>query len=144
MTELVGVVLMGALCLGCGGEREQALALLERVNAIDISMPPAQRMPQLTALESLRLADAALGQIQPLCAGAHRSLIDAEVEQAKARHALDTAEGGKTPQQRLAQAKEIALSIERSTRKLQQAQETFPECERQARTLALRFPKRSQ
>lgn len=143
--RLISFSILGSVLLfGCNSERTQATALLDRVNAIDISMPPAERMPQLTALESLRLADEPLTQLQQLCSGAHRSLIDAEVEQAKARHALDTAEGDQSPEQRLEQAKAIAMSIERSTRKLQQAQESFPECERQARSLALRFPKRSE
>lgn len=139
----LGWVVSVLLC-ACGSEREQALALLERVNAIDISAPPAQRMPHLMALESLRLQETTLNQTQQLCASAHRALIDAEVEQAKARHALDTAENNATPEQRLAQAKQITVAIERSTTKLQQAQESFPECERQARELALRFPKRSE
>ncbi len=139
-------VAVGLLCLwvalGCSSEREQALVLLERVNAIDISAPPSQRMPQLTALESLRLGDEALGQLQQLCAGAHRALIEAEVEQAKARHSLDQTESnGPNAPQRLANVKEIATAIERSTQRLQQAQTSFPECERQARELALRFPK---
>lgn len=136
---------LGLLCLmltlGCGSEREQALALLERVNAIDISAAPAQRMPQLSALESLRLGDESLSHLQQLCAGAHRALIDAEVEQAKARHSLDQAGNAPPGQDRLADVKEIAAAIERSTARLQQAQTSFPECERQARDLALRFPK---
>ena len=132
-----------ALGLGCGSEREQALALLERVNAIDISAPPAERMPQLLALESLQLRDEPLHKIQQLCAGAHRALIDAEVEQSKARHSLDTAEANSTPAQRLAQTQQIADSIARSTAKLQQAQDSFPECEHRARELALRFPKQA-
>lgn len=141
---ILGSALFGLALAGCNAERDQALALLDRVNAIDISAPPAQRMPQLTALESLRLGNTQLSQMQQLCAGAHRALIDAEVEQAKARHALDTASAGHSASQRLETAKTVAATIERSTKKLEQAQSTFPECERQTRELSLRFPKRSE
>lgn len=137
---MIGLLLALTL-LGCSSEREQALALLERVSAIDISELPAKRMPQLTALESLRLRDEPLRQLQSLCASAHRALIDSEVEQAKARHSLDNATDDKTPEQRAARAETISTSIERSTAKLKQAQQIFPECERQTRALALRFPR---
>lgn len=131
------------LALGCDTEREQALTLLDHVNAIDVSAAPAQRMPGLNALEALKLGDPQLTQMQQLCASAHRALIDAEVEQAKARHTLDTAQVGQSPEARVELAKTITATIERSTSKLQQAQAQFPECERQTRELALRFPKRS-
>jgi len=137
---MIGMVLSASV-LGCGSEREQALALLERVNAIDISSLPAKRMPQLLALESLRLREEPLRQLQSLCAGAHRALIDSEVEQAKARYSLDTAGRAESSDQRDARAQTITASIERSTAKLQQAQQMFPECERQTRALALRFPR---
>lgn len=129
--------------LGCNAERDEARALLDHVEAVDISIPPAKRMPLLTALESLRFGTDELAQLQQLCAGAHRALIEAEVAQAKARHALDTAEGNQDTATRLEHAKAIAVEIERSTQKLEQAQNTFPECERQTRSLALRFPSRA-
>lgn len=140
--SLWSVLLMSWMLLSsaCGSEREQALALLDHVNAIDVSAAPAQRMPRLTALESLKLGEPALMQMQQLCASAHRALIDAEVEQAKARHSLDTTKVGETAEARLDFAKTIAAAIERSTLKLQQAQAAFPECERQTRELSLRFP----
>lgn len=132
---------IGFALLGCGSERDQALALLDRVNAIDISALPAKRMPQLLALESLRLREEPLRQMQSLCASAHRALIDSEVEQAKARYSLDTVATTEAAEQRAARAQTITASIERSTAKLLQAQQMFPECERQTRALALRFPR---
>jgi hypothetical protein len=129
--------------LACGSEREQSMALLDRLNAIDVSALPDARMPQLVALESLRLRDDSLRALQALCASAHRALIESEVEQAKARHALDTVGADETPAQRAHRGKLVAMSIERSTSRLRQARDEFPECERQTRSLSLRFPRSS-
>lgn len=137
-------LLLCVALLACNTERDEARALLDRVEGVDISIPPAKRMPLLTALESLRLGTEELTQLQQLCAGAHRALIEAEVAQAKARHALDTVEGNQDPAKRLDGIDSIASEIERSTQKLEQAQSTFPECERQTRALALRFPTRAR
>ena len=71
---------------GCqGSKQQQARALLERIEAVDIKAPYEQRKVSLAALEALDLTDRELVRVRDLCLKAHQALIETEEQQAQAR-----------------------------------------------------------
>ena len=137
------IFLLLALPTICGcrdGKREQGRALLERIEAVDIKAPYTKRKVSVAALEALELTDRELVRVRNLCLKAHQALIDTEERQAQARNSLDAVTQGdpkaSIPADR---ASAIAEALEDSNRELRRAIEAFPYCEREVRSLAMRF-----
>ena len=102
-------------------------------------MPEATRRARVDDLAGLALREPELARTRDVCVTAHRGLLDAETEQARARRSLEAAErrhpDGPVP---AGEAQQIADAIAASNRALEQAQQALPRCEAQSRELALR------
>jgi hypothetical protein len=126
---------------GCqDSKQEQGRALLERIEAVDIKAPYATRKATVAALATLELTDRELGRVRELCLKAHQALLETEERQAQARQGLDAVTRG-NPRASIPpdRASAIAGALEESNRKLRSAIETFPYCEREVRSLAMRL-----
>ena len=73
------MILPVALCCGCGNSsRMEAVALLERISAVDLDAPYARREGPIKALSELPLATAELVKVRDACSKAHGGLLRAE------------------------------------------------------------------
>ena len=66
--------------------------MLERIAAVDLRAPLADRARQIAALRAVVLHDAKLVDVRDRCARVHAGLLAAEQEQAGARDRLGRAE----------------------------------------------------
>lgn len=127
--------------VGCqDAKRQQGRTLLERVEAVDIKAPYSKREAALTALATLELTDNDLARIRALCLKAHQALLESETLQARARRALDSKASAEPKGTISAETSVIvAAASEQSNANLKIAMTTFPRCEREIRSLAMRF-----
>jgi hypothetical protein len=130
------ILLLHAACSASNSERTEAQALLERISAVDLRAPFADRERQVAALRALELRDAKLADVRDRCARVHAGLLAAEQEQATARDRLGRAEQQKPDE---AELQAIAASLAHAAAQLRAAQGELPACERSTRELALRF-----
>lgn len=128
-------------CDGDARMREEARAFLSLYESTDYKAPIAERKRRLQALGQLVLVDQQVKRTRDQCLAAHRTLIEAEREQAEAAQALDQAIAGVEPGEPLSssQTASIKAGIERADRALADARGRFELCEEGARSLALRF-----
>jgi hypothetical protein len=139
--------LIGALAFvslsACGdSKKDQARALLGGLRAIDIKTPYDQRKVAIAALKMVELSDDDLVRIRQECLHSHQALIQSEEQQAAARKILNSATGGETKSAIAAdKALLMTAALEKSNSNLQVAMKSFPSCEREIRSLELRFGK---
>jgi hypothetical protein len=82
-------------------------------------------------LGKLQLTAAAHRQAKEVCYGAHKDLLQAEVEQASAKLAMEKEIPKGSGAKLSAEASQaIAAAISRSNAALEEAQNRFPECQR--------------
>ena len=132
-------MLIPVLALACGvqnSEREQAQELLTRISKIDLNAPFDRRWQQIEALRALPLAAPALHEARERCVQAHAGLLAAERQQADARTRIERAEASGTRDR--AELAAIGAGLADAARALQHAHRALPDCEQQARALALR------
>lgn len=133
---VAAMILSGGI-FSCSGNsaRAEALALLERISAVDLRAPFERRQRQVDALASLPLASTELAKVRDACSKAHGGLLSAERAQAAARTELDRlAAQSERDQSQLAA---VAEQLAGAARQLQAAQTALPTCEARARDLAL-------
>jgi hypothetical protein len=126
--------------LACGGdnsERTQARALLERISALDLRAPAAERARLIERLRAFAATDPALVRVRDQCAEAHAGLLSAELEQASARERLEAARARDGNPNKV-ELEAIAVSVAHASTTLRAAQAVLPECERSMRALATR------
>jgi hypothetical protein len=140
-SRIVAWVARLILCLGCacGSENsraQEARALLERIAALDLRAPPAERARQIEHLRALQLADPDLARVRGACVLAHAGLLAAESEQAGVRSRLDRAgdAGLREPELTL-----VAATVRQAGERLRDAQAALPECETRTRALLERY-----
>jgi len=133
------LVLGGSLALlacatGCDAKasaREEATTLLTGITALQDERSLSARHKALEALAKLPLTTAEHRRVRDLCRAAHAGLLQAEVEQATAKQAMDHAvppgSGAKLPHEA---GQAIASAISRSNASLADAQARFPECQK--------------
>jgi hypothetical protein len=131
--------LIPLLALACGranSEREEARELLTRISKIDLNASFDVRAQQIEALRGMALTAPALAQVRERCLQAHAGLLAAERRQADARARIERAEAGGPRNE--AELTAIASGLADAARALQDALKALPDCEQQARDLALR------
>jgi hypothetical protein len=130
-----------ALVIGCSkkDDRAQARALLDRISSLDLNASDAARESRLRELEAMPLRDHALRAVREVCLEAHRGLLAAEREQARARAAVEALEArypdGGLPQ---AEGAPVLASLAHSIETLKDAHAALPECQKRSRELARR------
>lgn len=130
------MILPVALCCGCGNSsRVEAVALLERISAVDLDAPYARREGQIKALSELPLATAELVKVRDACSKAHGGLLRAEQAQAAARTELDRLAAATERNQ--AELAAVAAQLSAAAGQLKAAQAALPTCEARARELSL-------
>lgn len=131
---LVTLLVLCACGVGCDGkaaQREEARKLLAAITALQDEGSLATRQRTLVALSKLQLTAAEHRQAREVCYGAHKDLLQAEVEQASAKLAMDQAVPPGSGAKLSKEASEgIAHAISRSNAALEEAQNRFPECQR--------------
>lgn len=127
--------------VGCqDAKRQQGRTLLGLVEAVDIKAPYSTREAALGALRTVELTDNNLARIRALCLKAHQALLESETQQARARQALDSKVSADSKAAISAETSGmVAAAIEQSNANLKLAMATFPLCEREIRSLAMRF-----
>jgi hypothetical protein len=137
--QVAAVILL--FCAACGRENSQrtdALALLDRISALDLRVNSAERARRIERLRALTLSDAGLVRVRDRCAMVHAGLLAAEIEQATARQRLDAAEARGVPAPR-AELEAIAAAVAHASQSLQSARAALPECEQSTLALSARY-----
>lgn len=128
-------LIVALLCPGCGPEksaRDDASTLLEAISRLDPNAPIAERRTAIEAVEKLPIEDAALIGLRAVCLTAHRGLLEAEVEQAAVRAAID---GPQPPAEQLGA---LQGKMQRAAAVLATAQAALTTCEARSREITLR------
>lgn len=124
----------------CGGDnsrQQEARELLERISALDLKAPAAERARRIERVRALPVSDPRLLRVRELCTEAHAGLLSAELEQAVARQRLDAAQARAASADR-AELESIAASVAHASATLRAAQAALPECEQSMRALTMR------
>jgi hypothetical protein len=135
------IPVFGLACGAQNSEREEARALLARISRVDLNASFELRGEQIAALREMPLTVPALLPVRERCVQAHSGLLAAERQQADARVRIERAEAagpdGGTARDP-GELKAIAASLADAARALREAHQALPDCERQARELAVR------
>jgi hypothetical protein len=130
------VLVVGALCAGCGPSEERASdvelrAAIDRLRG-DTSKDGAQRRLQLTAVEQIAARTPAGGDAKSACASAYRKMFDAEDAVSKAEVSMKTAQAlgnGASPA--------VLEEVIEADRLLEAARLAMPACDAAAAKLAV-------
>jgi hypothetical protein len=141
-TRCVAIILLTLpWSYGCqDAKKQESRALLELVHAINIKDPYPKRKAALAALQRVEIRDNGVARVRELCVKAHKALIESEERQSQARLTLGGSVSGNPKSPFPAdKANEVTTMIEQSNTALRLAITTFPLCEREIRSLAIRF-----
>ena len=126
--------------------RNEAMLFLTRYDALDLDAPLEERRTAVASLRGLVLSSDDVRAARDACAEAYEAEIRAEDQHAEATAQLLGASAGGAETVSTEAAARIEAAIQESQEAIEQTRELFPRCERQARSLRVRFaaPRPSQ
>ncbi len=115
------------------------MLFLARYDALDLDAPVAARRAAIDALRGLALSDEDVIAARDACVAAYETELHAEEQHASAMAVLLEASRGGAETVSTEAGARIEASIQESQEAIEATRELFPRCDRQARTLRLRY-----